>query len=60
MLHPAVFSYSLEASVKGPAENDTVLLLVEEILQDGFVTGGDVLLVIQADRMKPQQARLLK
>ena len=34
--------------MKGPAENNVVLLLVEEILQDGFVTGGDPLLLIQS------------
>ena len=48
MIHPATFSYLREASVKGPAENDVVMLMIEEILQDGFVTSGDALLLIQS------------
>lgn len=58
MLHPAVFSYAPEASVKGPAENDIVRLMMEEILTDGFVTSGEPLLVIQSELLSqgPPQA----
>ena len=43
--------------MKGPAENDVVLLLVEEILQDGFVTGGDPLLLIQSTALNDVAAK---
>lgn len=51
MVHPAAFSYAHEASIKGPAENDVINLLVDEILQDGFVTSGEPLLLLQTDAL---------
>lgn len=44
-----MFSYAAGASVKGPAENDVVNLMVEEILKDGFVTANEPLLLVQTD-----------
>ena len=44
-MHPATFSYSPMASVKGPAEWDVVEKLVDEILRDGFITSGDPILL---------------
>lgn len=44
-MHPATFSYSPMASVKGPAEWDVVEKLVDEILKDGFITSGDPILL---------------
>ena len=49
MMHPAVFSYDMRSSVKGPSENDTVTALADEILKDGFVTAGDPILVTLSD-----------
>lgn len=34
--------------MRGPAENDVVRLLIDEILTDGFVTSGEPLLVTQS------------
>ena len=46
-----MFSYATAASVKGPAEHDVVLLMFDQILQDGFVTVYDPLLVIQNETL---------
>ena len=46
-LHLGSFSFSSAASVRGISENDVVFRLVEEILQDGFITQGDPILVTQ-------------
>ena len=49
LMHPAVFSFDMQSSVKGPSENDTVVALADEILKDGFVTAGDPILVTLSD-----------
>ena len=46
-----MFSYAAESSIKGPAENDTVLLMLEEILTDGFMTANEPLLLIQSETL---------
>lgn len=46
-LHLASFSFAKGASIRGPAEHDTVRLLLDEMLLDGFVTQGEPLLVTQ-------------
>lgn len=46
-MHLASFSFSASATVRGPPENDTVFLLMDEILVDGFITQGEPLLVTQ-------------
>lgn len=46
-MHLASFSFSASSTVRGVAENDVVLLLVDEIMVDGFVTQGEALLVTQ-------------
>ena len=48
LVHPACFSYLAESSVKGPAENDVVFLMMEEILTDGFITSGEPLMLLQS------------
>jgi hypothetical protein len=51
VIHPALFSYSPESSIKGPAENDVVLLMMEEILKDGFMTVHEPVLITQSDAL---------
>lgn len=46
-MHLASFSFSTLASVRGCPENDTVFLLMDEILLDGFVSQGEPILVTQ-------------
>ena len=46
-LHLASLSFSPHASVRGPAENDVVMLLLDEIMVDGFITEGEPLLITQ-------------
>ena len=46
-LHLGSFSFSANASVRGNSENDVVFLLPDEILQDGFITQGDPVLITQ-------------
>ena len=51
-MHLAAFSFSKLASIRGPPEHDTVRLLLDEILLDGFITQGEPLLITQpADLM---------
>ena len=45
--------------MKGPAENDTVDKLVDEILKDGFVTTGDPILVGSNDLVVEQPGEAL-
>lgn len=33
--------------MRGPAENDVVMLLLDEIMVDGFITEGEPLLIAQ-------------
>ena len=53
MIHPGLFSYAYaqESSIKGPAENDVVVLMVEEILKDGFMTAHEPLLLVQSEAL---------
>ena len=37
----------LPCKCEGPAENDVVMLLLDEIMVDGFVTEGEPLLITQ-------------
>lgn len=46
-MHLAAFSFSKNASIRGPPEHDTVRLLLDEILLDGFITQGEPLLITQ-------------
>ena len=46
VFHPAMFSMSAKASVKGPPEAHVVEKLVEQICMDGFVSGGEPLLIM--------------
>lgn len=46
-MHLAAFSFSKTASIRGPPEHDTVRLLLDEILLDGFITQGEPLLITQ-------------
>ncbi|CAK9055719.1 unnamed protein product [Durusdinium trenchii] len=58
-VHPAMFSYAAESSIKGPAENDTVLLMLEEILTDGFMTANEPLLLIQSETLAKGHPELI-
>ena len=62
IVHPACFSYVPESSVKGPAENDVVNLMMEEILTDGFITSGEPLMLLQSIGLSngPYQAAGMK
>lgn len=50
-IHPASFAFMDSATVRGPAESDTVMKLAEEILKDGLVTSGEPLLLTQSDQL---------
>lgn len=45
LLHPAMFSYHSQSTLKGHPQQNTCCRLAEEILQDGFATGSEPLLV---------------
>lgn len=45
VLHPAMFSFHSKSTLKGHPQLNTCCRLAEEIMQDGFVTGSEPLLV---------------
>jgi hypothetical protein len=47
----AALTFAAEGSLKGAPEVHTVLRLVDEILTDGFITGGEPLELVQDDRL---------
>ena len=50
-IHPASFAFLETATVRGPAEADTVMRLAEELLKDGLVTSTEPLLLTQSEQL---------
>ena len=50
-IHPASFAFLENATVRGPAEADTVIKLAEELLKDGLVTSTEPLLLTQSEQL---------